>query len=108
MQIHLTWDRREDNKRVQVKAALDDNGSLTIISVAETGSAVNANVYMHLDCKPEHDATEAQRAQLAEWYLKWRTAPACLGASICRWAFRGMTPDQISAKYGDGGKVFIA
>ena len=62
---------------------------------------------------PNIPATEAQARYLAGLYLgHGRDAdPYAMGtpnAEVCRWAFAGMTPQQVSERYGAGERVFLA
>lgn len=83
--------------------------------------------YIHLDGDPDREPTEHERAWFARYYLgdheTRRTMlglePAeagphglglpslGLGSPTCRWAFAGMTPQEVSDRYGDGRRILL-
>lgn len=55
------------------------------------------------------EPTAAQRRTLARWWLgDERPYGMTIGEPVARWAFAGLTPQQISDRYGDGRPVYLA
>lgn len=54
--------------------------------------------------------TEAQLRTLARWWLGIDVPFGLtgLGGPVCSWAFRGTDPQELSKKFGDGRKVYLA
>ncbi len=66
--------------------------------------------YLLIEQPSSKPATEAQRRTVARWWFELDPRPfgMPLGATVCQWAFDGMSPDEISRRYGNGSPVFLA
>ena len=90
---------------------MDDSGSLTVISQQANPDTVPAqdSPYLQLADQPAAAPTAAQIEALAKCWLGDRSRIAHpLGHSTCTWAFAGLTPEEISHRYGTGAKVHLA
>jgi hypothetical protein len=67
------------------------------------------NNYLHVTQEQRGPITEAQRRTVARWWLNLDSKPygMSLGASVCKWAFEGLSPEAVSQRYGDGKKVYL-
>ncbi|SHL81006.1 hypothetical protein SAMN05444389_101461 [Paracoccus solventivorans] len=94
-----------------VTLEISDDGAVQEISRDAPRKTANPALYFHLTETPAEAPTEAQRAILGRRWIKGKACeiiPASLGADVCRWAFGGMTPQELSNRYGDGAKVYLA
>lgn len=68
------------------------------------------NHYLHIQQEQRGPITEAQRRTVARWYLGLDPRPygMALGSTLTAWAFAGFTPKQLSERYGDGRKLYLA
>jgi len=68
------------------------------------------NQCLHIERESRGPATEAQRRTVARWYLGVDPRPygLCPGGTLCKWAFAGLAPDEVSRMYGDGSPVYLA
>lgn len=90
---------------------MDDSGSLTVVSQQANPNTVPAqdSPYLQLAAQPAEAPTAAQVEALAKCWLGDRSEIAQpLGHSTCVWAFAGLTPEDISRRYGTGAKVHLA
>jgi hypothetical protein len=73
------------------------------------------NRYFHFAFDDPHDRqsrlhpTEAQRRTLARWFLRLEPSPfgLALGGPVKVWAFDGLAPDDVSARYGNGHAIVL-
>ena len=110
--VTLRYTKGYERGSPNVTVELDEMGSIREISRiacnADPHNSLPQNQYLHFLALPESEPTEAQRAVLARVYLGDRSVLPCPGAEVCRWAFAGMDPQSVSAKYGDSRKIYLA
>jgi len=113
------YDPQFQPQRGGVIVTITPGGSVSYTDTRTRGGIRNqvGSVYLHVadGCPmPEH-VTDAQRRVLAEVYLssydnhppfwpQWGN----LGASALRLGLAGLSPDDISSRYGSGERVFCA
>ncbi len=93
---------------IRVKILLRTDGTWVHWSTSFDGQR---NCYLHIEQAQRGPITEAQRRTLAGWWLKREPSPYGLpiGATVFKWAFADFdSPDEVSAKYGDGSRVYLA
>jgi hypothetical protein len=91
---------------VLVKILLRSDGSWVHWATEFNGGD---NGYLHLVQSPDCEPSEAQRRTVARWWLDLDPTPyrMGLGRTTCEWAFKGMTPQQVSDTYGDGSRPIL-
>lgn len=108
--IRVTYKRRTpEGAGVEYEALLTHDGRLIVCASAPCRWPIN--IYMHpvdrdVDTYPP---TEAQRAFIATQWLG-NDINLCITPAnrICVWAFAGLTPEEVSKRYGDGKPVYLA
>lgn len=100
---------------INIYYTMDDAGALTETHrVPAWQDERGSTQYLALAAAPAEAATKGQVAALAQRYLMPALQAAGAGVvkpnnDLCRWAFAGLGgPQGVSAKYGDGSKVYLA
>ncbi len=101
--------------RESVHYQMDDMGKTEEVSrIPAWQDTPGATHYLGFVDHPTEGPTEAQREVIAKTYLtpaKDGTGPlpAFPNAAVCAWAFAGLGgPDEVSRRYGNGRKIYVA
>jgi hypothetical protein len=126
----ITWDVTTYNSSFGSYVQPDETRARAVSVRYDLRYAVSLHHYLHLDPEvPDREPLDSEREWIARMYLardeetRWGLlglgrpdhewlrrllgrAPT-LGASPMRWAFRGVSVEEVAAKYGDGRKIFL-
>jgi hypothetical protein len=93
---------------IGAEMSLGEDGSWQIRSIHNGRPEETTYLAFRFKKDLEIEPSDEQRAALAELYLNGHEFLPAPNAQICGWAFKGMSPQEVSDNFGDGRKVYLA